>query len=402
MNPRQLAKSLLFVPAIATLVVLKLMSPVVRFRLCLVAFHRFGHLALEPEQLLSNREILTKSKTANNQLPFVIDIWSLGPRRLQANRYLAKKWKKKILTMPSWIVDALFQAGAKIPALQLESPKLSIYGPNNALDHCASHLSFTNLEELQARKELASIGIDSNKPFVCLVVRDGGHYASTGESESNSYALLNTDIATFELAAIGLAERGYQVVRMGAGSEKPMTLKHANVFDYAKSQNRSAFLDVYLAGNCSFAISTQTGPDCVSLVFRRPVCYIDIARYGQFFLGANIAYWNPTTLMKNGSRMSLQQVMDSGVVLLKDPEEFRNQGVTSVRSTPEEICQLAVEFAQMYETGFRQSVDDEKIAHQANEIIERGMGEFGQNKFGNITAHLNPAFLRQQGDWFLA
>ena len=100
--------------------------------------------------------------------------------------------------------------------------------------------------------------------------------------------------------------------------------------------------------------------------------------------------------------MSLQQVMDSGVALLKDPEEFRNQGVTSVRSTPEEICQLAVEFAQMYETGFKQSADDEKIAHHANEIIQRGMGEFGQNKFGNITSYLNPAFLRQQGDWFLA
>jgi putative glycosyltransferase (TIGR04372 family) len=246
------------------------------------------------------------------------------------------------------------------------------------------------------------MGIDSNKPFVCLVVRDGGHYASTGESESIGYDLLNADISTFELAAKGLADSGYQVIRMGAGSEKPMSQEHPNVFDYAKSQNRSAFLDIYLAGKCAFAISSQTGPDCVSLAFRRPVCYIDIARYSQFFLGTNIAYWNPTTLIKNGSRMTLQQVMNSGVALLKDPEEFKNQGVTSVRSTPEEIRELVVEFAQLYETGFGQSVDGEKIAHQANEIIERGMGEFGQNKFGNITAHLNPAFLRQHGDWFLA
>ena len=402
MNPRQLAKSLLFVPAIATLVVFKLISPVVRFRLCVMAFHRFGHLALEPEQLLSNREIESKSKTTKNPFPFVFDIWSLGPRQLQANRYLAKKWKMRVLTMPSWVVNALFQAGAKISVLQLETPNLSIYGPNNALDHCESHLSFTNREDQRAQKELAQMGIDSNKPFVCLVVRDGGHYASTGESESIGYDLLNTDISTFELAAQGLAERGYQVVRMGAGSEKPMTLKHANVFDYAKSQNRSAFLDIYLAGKCSFAISTQTGPDCVSLVFRRPVCYIDIARYSQFFLGTNIAYWNPTTLMKNGSRMTLQQVMDSGVALLKDPDDFEKQGIISVRSTPEVIRQLAVEFAALFEAGFIQSEDDEKSANQANEIIGRGMGEFGQNKFGNITAHLNPAFLRQQGDWFLA
>ena len=367
-----------------------------------MAFHRFGHLALEPEQLLSNREIETKSKTTKNPFPFVIDIWSLGPRQLQANRYLVKKWKMRILTMPSWVVNALFQAGAKISVLQLETPNLSIYGPNNALDHCESHLSFTNREDQRAQKELAQMGIDSNKPFVCLVVRDGGHYASTGESESIGYDLLNTDISTFELAAQGLAERGYQVVRMGAGSEKPMTLKHANVFDYAKSQNRSAFLDIYLAGKCSFAISTQTGPDCVSLVFRRPVCYIDIARYSQFFLGTNIAYWNPTTLMKNGSRMTLQQVMDSGVALLKDPDDFEKQGIISVRSTPDVIRQLAVEFAALFEAGFIQSEGDEKTANQANEIIGRGMGEFGQNKFGNITAHLNPAFLRQQGDWFLA
>ena len=367
-----------------------------------MAFHRFGHLALEPEQLLSNREIEAKSKTTKNPFPLVIDIWSLGPRQLQANRYLVKKWKMRILTMPSWVVNALFQAGAKISVLQLETPKLSIYGPNNALDHCESHLSFTNREDQRAQKELAQMGIDSNKPFVCLVVRDGGHYASTGESESIGYDLLNTDISTFELAAQGLAERGYQVVRMGAGSEKPMTLKHANVFDYAKSQNRSAFLDIYLAGKCSFAISTQTGPDCVSLVFRRPVCYVDIARYSQFFLGTNIAYWNPTTLMKNGLRMTLQQVMDSGVALLKDPDDFEKQGIISVRSTPEVIRQLAVEFASLFEAGFIQSEDDEKTANQANEIIGRGMGEFGQNKFGNITAHLNPAFLRQQGDWFLA
>jgi putative glycosyltransferase (TIGR04372 family) len=367
-----------------------------------MAFHRFGHLALEPEQMLSNREIESASKNARISFPIVIDIWSLGPRRLQANCYLAKKWKTQILVFPSWVIDALFQVGSKFSVLQLETPKLSIYGPNNALDHCASHLSFTNREELRAKNELARMGIDSNKPFVCLVVRDGGHYASTGESESIGYDLLNADISTFELAAKGLAESGYQVIRMGAGSEKPMSLEHPNVFDYATSQNRSAFLDIYLAGKCAFAISSQTGPDCVSLAFRRPVCYIDIARYSQFFLGTNIAYWNPTTLIKNGSRMTLQQVMNSGVALLKDPEEFKNQGVTSVRSTPEEIRELVVEFAQLYETGFGQSVDGEKIAHQANEIIERGMGEFGQNKFGNITAHLNPAFLRQHGDWFLA
>ena len=367
-----------------------------------MAFHRFGHLALEPEQMLSNREIDSASRTTRNPFPFVIDIWSLGPKRLQANRYLAKKWKLRISTMPSWIVNALFQAGTKIPALQLEVPKLSIYGPNNALDKCPPHLSFTNQEVLRAQKDLSVMGVDPTQPVVCLVVRDGGHYASRGESESSGYQLLNYDVSDFELAARVLADNGYQVIRMGAGSEKPLSLQHPKVFDYAKSKYRSAFLDIFIAGNCSFAISTQTGPDCVSLAFRRPVCYIDIARYSQFFLGTNIAYWNPTTLMKNGSRMTLKQIMDDGVALLKDPDDFERNGIESVRSTPEMIRDLVIGYQEMFERGFSLSVEEKNIANRANEIIENGMGEFAQNKFGKVTAQLNPVFLRQQGDWFLA
>ena len=401
MNPRRVAKSLLLVLATLILVVLKLISPVVKFRLCVMAFHRFGHLALEPEQMLSNREIDSASRSTRNPFPFVIDIWSLGPKRLQANRYLAKKWKLRIATMPSWMVNALFQAGTKVPALQLEAPKLSIYGPNNALDKCPPHLSFSNQEVLRARRDLSRMGIDSDKPFVCLVVRDGGHYASRGESESSGYYLLNYDVSDFELAARVLADNGYQVIRMGAGSEKPLSLQHPNVFDYAKSEHRSAFLDVFIAGNCSFAISTQTGPDCVSLVFRRPVCYIDIARYSQFFLGTSIAVWNPTVLMKNGNRMSLQQVMDSGIALFKNPNDFERNGIESVRSTPETIRDLVIGFQEMFERGFSLSVDEKNTVNRANEIIEKGMGEFAHNKFGKITAQLNPVFLRQQGDWFL-
>lgn len=401
MNLRQVAKSLLLVPATATLVLLKLLSPVVRFRLCIMAFHRFGHLALEPEQMLSNLEIDSASSSTRNPFPLVIDIWSLGPKRLQSNQYLAKKWKLRITTMPSWIVNALFQAGTKVPVLQLEVPKLSIYGPNNALDKYPPHLSFTNQEVLRAQRDLWIMGVDPTRPFVCLVVRDGGHYASQGESESSGYHLLNYNITDFELATRVLADNGYQVIRMGAGSEKPLSLQHPNVFDYAKSEHRSAFLDIFIAGNCSFAISTQTGPDCVSLLFRRPVCYIDIARYSQFFLGTSIACWNPTVLIKNGNRMSLQQVMDSGIALFKDPNDFERNGIESVPSTPEIIRDLVIGYQKMFERGFSLSVDEKNAVNRANEIIEKGMGEFAQNKFGKITAQLNPVFLRQQGDWFL-
>ncbi len=107
-------------------------------------------------------------------------------------------------------------------------------------------------------------------------------------------------------------------------------------------------------------------------------------------------------LMKNGNRMSLQQIMDSGISLFKDPDDFERNGIESVHSTPEIIRDLVIGYQEMFERGFSLSVDEKNIINRANEIIEKGLGEFAQNKFGKVTAQLNPVFLRQQGDWFLA
>ena len=100
--------------------------------------------------------------------------------------------------------------------------------------------------------------------------------------------------------------------------------------------------------------------------------------------------------------MTLQQVMDSGVALLKDPDDFEKLGIVSVRSTPESIRDLVMGYAQLYENGFVVTEEEKKSAKLANDIIESGMGQFALNKFGKITAQVNPVFLRQQGDWFLA
>ena len=94
--------------------------------------------------------------------------------------------------------------------------------------------------------------------------------------------------------------------------------------------------------------------------------------------------------------------MDDGVALLKDPDDFEKQGIVSIRSTPEAICELVTGYAQLYEQAFEVTEDEKKTAKLANDIIERGMGQFALHKFGKITAQVNPVFLRQQGDWFLA
>ena len=84
---KQLAKLLLQLPAFFVLVMLRILRPLIQVELCIVAFHRYGHLALEPEIFLGEREILAR-ENGQRRLPIRIQWWSFGPTSRQTNRYL--------------------------------------------------------------------------------------------------------------------------------------------------------------------------------------------------------------------------------------------------------------------------------------------------------------------------
>ncbi|MFA5775835.1 MAG: hypothetical protein WC864_10735, partial [Ilumatobacteraceae bacterium] len=119
-----------------------------------VAFHRFGHLALEPEVFLSLKEFRTTSHSTTQQFPKVFHWWSFGPKRMRANRYLAKKWEEQVIELPSWCIDALIRTGEKFPWMKLDTPKLSVHGPANALDNSGAHLYFSRSELIAGRTGL--------------------------------------------------------------------------------------------------------------------------------------------------------------------------------------------------------------------------------------------------------
>jgi putative glycosyltransferase (TIGR04372 family) len=400
---KKIAKIFLQIPALLVLIVLRILRPVVKVELCIVAFHRFGHLALEPEIYLGELEIRA-AQHDRRQFPITVQWWSLGPKNQRANRYLATKWKQVIRVLPSWWIDALHSVGIKISVLRLAEPHMSIRGSLNSLDRTDAQLKLTDTEIAEGMSQLRAIGVNSDKPYACLVVRDGGYYASLGEKESDGYSFLNFDISTFEQAALSLVQRGYQVVRMGAGSAATFGAGHPSVIDYANSNLRSEFLDIYIAATCSFAVSTQTGPDAVCLAFRRPVCYIDVTRYSQFFFGTKLAWWNPAELWQGDSRLTLRDILRGPIFWIKDPNDFIRQGIRQVRSSAERIDHLVMSFADAFENNVDLSNEINEKDHSVRNIIERETGDRGKSEFGEIHAVLNSGFvgLIQEAQHFLS
>ena len=386
---KRLGKALLFITSFLILLVLKLVQPIVRFELCIVGFHRYGHLALEPEVHLAEQEIIRNTSDARKR---VVSFWSFGPVSKQSNTFLANKWQEELLVLPSWLIGSLHRVGLIFPFLKLNEPKLSIRGSMNCLDKTKPHISFSAEESEEGRKRLIEIGVNPDKPYVCLVVRDGGHYASKGDIESAGHDIVNFDIDTFSPSVEFLAKEGFQVVRMGSGTEKPFSISPTGVINYAHSPHRSEFLDVYIAGTCSFAISTQTGPDAVCMVFRRPVLYVDVTRFSQFFFGMNAATWAPARLQKDNKILRLSEIVNSDVVWYKDPNDFLLNGIEQQKSTPEELLLLVKSYVGCLR-------GTEKLTEKYSLRVSEGLGERGKKHFGEISAKSVPNLAEILGEW---
>ena len=96
---------------------------------------------------------------------------------------------------------------------------------------------------------------------------------------------------TYEKAARYLADKGYTVLRMGKYVNQQFNVDHPNIIDYANHPLRSDFMDIYLSAHCEFCISTCTGLDCVSQIFRKPVLLTNISPvFGETLM------WYPCTL----------------------------------------------------------------------------------------------------------
>ena len=78
-------------------------------------------------------------------------------------------------------------------------------------------------------------------------------------------------IKNFKEAAEALANRGYYVFRMGAKVNEKLKSNNKKIIDYANSNLRSEFMDIFLGAKCNFCISTGHGFDMLPYVFNKPI-----------------------------------------------------------------------------------------------------------------------------------
>jgi len=114
---------------------------------------------------------------------------------------------------------------------------------------------------------LKSLGVPEGAWFVCLHVREPGWR----DNWSSSQDFRNCDIETYFSAIKTVVEAGGWVVRIGDPISMTPLPPMENVIDYAHSDVKSDWMDVFCCAQCRFQIGTSSGMWPISLAFGVPL-----------------------------------------------------------------------------------------------------------------------------------
>ena len=217
---------------------------------------------------------------------------------------------------------------------------------------------FNDKEIAQGRNFLREIGLHNPERLVCLNVRDRAYLNNTIPRNGgwNYHSYRDSDIQNYELISRRLGEAGYFVVRMGKIVHDKFICDANNVFDYANSKYRSDFLDIWLAANCAFMISTGSGLDSVATTFGRPVAFVNAMPLIDINYWAN-AVWHPKHLSwkECGRRLSVSEHLR---YCFRNSGDYESTGIVIDDLSAEEISDTVFELIRHSFGDSRESVTD--------------------------------------------
>jgi len=227
-------------------------------------------------------------------------------------------------------------------------------------------IPFLPTESDEALTWLRGKGWTDGEPFVCLLVRDDEYLAKDplhGKGTTRSidewsyHRYRNSDIDTYLPAIHWLTEQGVWVIRMGKLMAKPLPTGIGHVIDYAFDPGKSDLLDIWLFANCIGCVSTSTGPDAVSVVYGKPLLFVNALPLGlSLSWGESIWVPKPLRWAAMGRALSVSEHLANTWLTAS---EYEKAGIKIVNLSSDEITAAVQEFWQRSSGSWKEAEEDQ-------------------------------------------
>ncbi len=260
----------LILPILVFLIFLRIF---LKFNIIELESRAIGHFSLPIEIFLCEIE----NKKVDHKTLY---IWF--PNRKISNTFLYKKWSELILIGPRFIFEKIFNLSNKFSFLGKMFLSEYRHWTNNdcwqtvdkynVLEISKPRISFSQKEEENGLKYLKNLNVEKNK-YICF-------FSRTSDYRNEPPSIRNSSIYSQLKGIEGICKKEFSAIRMSKlDKNNPLKIQNKKIYDYAYSEDKSDFLDIYLLFNCKYMISTMSGIDLVPKINRKRVLlinYVDI------------------------------------------------------------------------------------------------------------------------------
>jgi putative glycosyltransferase (TIGR04372 family) len=344
-----------------------------KIRFLQIETRRFGHMC-EPIEI----HFLEKKKFKENFKDY-LDIYF--PEKVISNTYLWRRWKNffKIKVNDQilrFFCEPIFKMAVKKKMNKLLIPfrhnskvlsgankKGNIWQThdiNNVLSSFNPIINFSKDEKIFAEKIFKNKNISKNDKIILLTIRDDEYYKRIYNSkEQNDHR--NTNINIFLDLIKYLCDKNFKVIRMGKIQKNKIKFEHPNFFDYAFSDIRNDFFDIYLFSISTFVISNGTGLDSTATLFRKKILYLNYGELTSFntFFNNNVAFIYPRKFVyREKEDLNIIQIFDKKITTFTNNQEFQENDIKCKDLNANEQIQATVEMINFLKSGYtKENID---------------------------------------------
>ncbi len=217
---------------------------------------------------------------------------------------------------------------------------------------------------------LKSIGIAPGQSFVCFATRSGSYYLARQREGAviKPRNVRNADEQVYQVVAERYCVAGIPVIRMG----KDLTTKidsqlFPNTIDYAIN-DRSDFLDVYLASRCKFIFTGATGIVWFRWLFNLPNVHGDTYDIRRTQIAGDIMIFQ-RVLIKEENRMATVSEMLKMRSEYSDERHQARLGVELVKNTADEIFAACEEMNARIDGTWETTREDELLQQRYLDLV---------------------------------
>jgi putative glycosyltransferase (TIGR04372 family) len=387
---------LLVVPALVTAILLRVLRPVVTIRFRNMPADEIGPLTVVSQHYLRIKDTQQKKRQ--------LDFWYLKDSVKVSNDYMLNFVKSQIKVRSSRFIELVAAISEKLPGAQHHQIESEIR--ITLLEGVGKKLKLPQKDRDSSSEYVKKIGIDPQKEFIALMVRDGAYKSDIVQANTqvrtDKEIYRNQDVNDYLQVAERFASMNVQIIRMGAKVERPFTSNSPLIIDYASTGMRTEAADIYLASECAMCISTNLGFDHIAAMSGKLRVITNqalIIQASTLFYSTDVFILQRFIERSSGRLLTLSESLQFAEIRNLDwYHKVIDRGLDFVRNTPEEILEASLEGWQRSKGQWVDSPEGLELQAKYWHIYDTFFPEH-KDRFLNGRPHVGTSFLRNNKSW---